>query len=618
METLFLKLLNMSISAGWMILAVIVLRGILYKAPKSMRRFLWLLVGIRLICPFSIESAVSLIPSTESVKAERIYFSDTPAIDTESSIMEGAAGSMVSDVINPSPEASVNPLQVVIFMTSVVWITGMLIMLLYTVISWLHLRRRVCTAIHLKDNIRQSELVDSPFILGLFHPVIYVPSYLGDKQLSYVTAHENSHIKHYDHWIKPAGFLLLAIYWFNPLIWLAYMLLCRDIEFACDERVIKEMNSAEKKAYSTTLLFCSTARKSIAACPLAFGETGVKRRIKSVLSYKKPTFWIMLAAIVSCIIVGVCFLTNPKESENNLDVPESAAEDLNVGDPGTGDLNAADPDTEDLNTDDPGTKDLNAADAEAEDLKEAAQFVEAWAKAFSGRDGNYIAEHISDDVQAELSRELLVVGEDYYSFGYSSPWPMQLIGSEPGYRIEYLDEDEAEIIYYAWTSVPHVTVWRETIKYKAEDGAYTVIDEELLYLDNICTGREFNLAYPEGVITNGMDYQYNGFGEYLNQGAVSSESTSYTELLKPDRAAVILLNLLDNPNKVKVTADTDEENSVSQVVIHFEEDGTSVEITMIRPFGKDGIWIPKTRSNDKEASEYITDVKNQAEEGIDG
>lgn len=600
MEILFLKLLNMSISASWMILAVIVLRGILYGAPKSMRRFLWLLVGIRLICPFSIESAVSLIPNTEAVKAERIYFSDTTVTDTKNAITETADSSIIADTIAPSPEASVNPLQVVIFMAAVAWIIGMLIIFLYTVMSWVNLRKRVCTAIHLRDNIRQSELVDSPFILGLFHPHIYIPSYLDNEQLSYVILHENSHIRHCDHWIKPIGFLLLGIYWFNPFIWLAYMLLCRDIEFACDERVIKEMNPSEKKAYSSTLLSCSITRKSIAACPLAFGENSIKARIKSVLSYKKPTLWIMLAAIISCIIVGVCFLTNPLESkdaqDNSLNAPDSATE-----------ISDADNTGKSFDTDESGSEDFNSDDSNKEAVNEAKQFVEAWGKAFCQRDGNYIAEHISDDVQSALSKDLLIVGEGYYSFGFSSPWPMF---TENDYHIESLDEDKAEIIYYAWTSEPHVTVWRETIEYTIEDGIYTVIDEKLLYLDNIYTAKEFTLANPEGVITRMMDYQYNGAGEILNQNALSSETPVYTELFEPDRAAIRLLNLLDDPDKVKVTADTNAENTVSQVVIYFKEDGINVEITMIKPFGKDGIWVPKTRSNDKEASEYITDTQD--------
>ncbi|TCL57509.1 beta-lactamase regulating signal transducer with metallopeptidase domain [Kineothrix alysoides] len=611
MEILFLKLLNMSISASWMILAVIVLRGVLYRAPKSMRRLLWLLVGIRLICPFSIESAVSLIPNTEAVQAERIYFSDAPVTDTESAIIEAADSSIITDTAAAAPGASMNPFQIVIFMAAAAWIIGMLIMFLYTVVSWMSLRRRVCTAIHLRDNIWQSELVDSPFILGLFHPHIYIPSYLDNEQLSYVIAHENSHIRHCDHWIKPVGFLLLGIYWFNPFIWLAYILLCRDIEFACDERVIKEMNPSEKKAYSSTLLSCSITRKSIAACPLAFGENSIKARIKLVLSYKKPTLWIMLAAVISCIVVGVCFLTNPRESKepqnNSLNTPDSATESSGTDDAGTDDLGTDGSGTEGLDTNESDTAGLNADDSDKEEMNGAKQFVEAWGSAFCHRDGNYIAEHISDDVQSELSKDLLVVGEGYYSFGFSSPWPMF---TENDYHIESLDEDKAEIIYYAWTSEPHVTVWRETIKYTIEDGVYTVIDEELLYLDHIHTAKEFTLANPEGVITRMMDYQYNGAGEVLNQNALSSEMPAYTELFEPDRAAIRLLNLLDDPDKVKVTADTNAENTVSQVVIYFKEDGTNVEITMIKPFGKDGIWVPKTRSNDKEASEYITDIED--------
>jgi beta-lactamase regulating signal transducer with metallopeptidase domain len=207
-------------------------------------------------------------------------------------------------------------MQIAASIASIVWIAGMALLVLYGVISYVGLRRKVAEAVPLRDNLWQGQAVASPFVLGFFRPRIYLPFGMDEESIVFVVAHENEHISRRDHWIKPIGFLLLVIYWFNPLIWLAYILLCRDIELACDERVVKRMSADDKKAYSKALLTCSVDRRSIAACPLAFGEVGVKQRITNVLNYKKPTFWIIIAALVSCAVVAVCFLTNPRTDED--------------------------------------------------------------------------------------------------------------------------------------------------------------------------------------------------------------------------------------------------------------------------------------------------------------
>ncbi len=311
METVFIKLLNMSITAGWLILTVVILRAVFKRAPKSIICVLWALVGIRLICPFSIESMLSAVPSVETVPQDILY-SGSPAIDSGIEALNESINPILSQSLAPDMAMSVNPMQVIAFAASAVWIAGMAALLLYTAISYLCLRRRVATAVRLKDNIWQSEAVTSPFVLGVFRPRIYLPFDMDEESMRHVIAHETAHIKRRDHWIKPAGFLLLIVYWFNPLIWLAYSLMCRDIELACDEQAIKTLDVNDKKAYSTALLACSVSRRSIAACPLAFGEVGVKRRIKNILNYKKPAFWIIAAALASCLVVAVLFMTDPR------------------------------------------------------------------------------------------------------------------------------------------------------------------------------------------------------------------------------------------------------------------------------------------------------------------
>lgn len=310
LKNLFLKITNMSISASWIVIVVLLLRLVLKKAPKWVNVLLWGIVAIRLICPFSFESALSLIPSAETIPMN-IEMDATPAIDSGVTAVNSVVNPMISASFTPHPGASANPLQIWIPLAAVTWFFGMVLMLLYTAISYWRLRRKVDTAVRFKDNIFQSENVGSPFVLGILKPRIYLPYSMDGKNLEHVVAHEQAHIRRKDHWWKPLGFMLLTVYWFNPLMWLAYILLCRDIELACDEKVVADLGNEQRADYTQALVACSVNRRMIAACPLAFGEVGVKDRVKSIMNYRKPTFWIIVTALVLCVAVAVCFLTNP-------------------------------------------------------------------------------------------------------------------------------------------------------------------------------------------------------------------------------------------------------------------------------------------------------------------
>lgn len=317
LKTMFLKLMNMSISASWLVLAVLILRFALKKAPKWVNVILWGIVAVRLICPFSIESALSLIPSTETIPMN-IEMAARPAIDSGIDVVNSAVNPIISASFTPNPDASANPLQIWIPVASVIWLLGMVLMVLYTAISYFRLYRMLNTAVRYEKNIFQSENITTPFVLGSFRPRIYLPFQMAAGDLAHVIAHEQAHICRKDHWWKPFGFLLLTIHWFNPLMWLAYVLLCRDIELACDEKVIKELDNEQRADYTQALVSCSINRRMIAACPLAFGEVGVKDRVKTIMNYKKPTFWLILVALILCAIVAVCFLTDPIQGKNSL------------------------------------------------------------------------------------------------------------------------------------------------------------------------------------------------------------------------------------------------------------------------------------------------------------
>lgn len=317
MDDVFLKLVNLSISASWLILAVLVLRVVLKKAPKWVMPLLWGVVALRLVCLFSIESALSLIPSAETIPSEIVTETREPVLYEQATL---------DIVTNPTlPSAAEVPVgvsrqqaQVDFNIYSVLWLAGMAALLVHALVSAGKLKRKLATAILLRDNIYESEFVDSPFVFGVVKPNIYLPMHMDEGTAAYVIAHEHAHLARRDHWWKVLGYLVLALHWFNPLVWVAYILFCRDIELACDEKVVKGLDGAARADYSQALLSCAAPGRAVAACPLAFGEGNIKMRVKSALHYKKPAFWVAAAAVLAVVIVAVCFLTNPKSERGSL------------------------------------------------------------------------------------------------------------------------------------------------------------------------------------------------------------------------------------------------------------------------------------------------------------
>lgn len=326
MGEIFLKLLNLSITASWLILAVLCIRLLFRKIPKWITCLLWGVVAIRLIFPFSIESAFSLQLSAEPIRTSTMVEGElipyVPFVDSNIGVVENTVNPLLAEAFAYQETESVAPLQVFIGIAGSVWLSGMVVLLIFALVSMIKLRLRVREAVRYKENIYICDAVKSPFILGIIKPRIYLSSAFNEEEMDYIIAHERAHLKRKDHLWKPFGYLLLCIYWFNPLCWIAYIMLCKDIELACDEKVIKDMSFGDKKEYSRVLLSCATQRRLVSVCPLAFGEVGVKERVKTVLNYKKPTFWITIAAIVVCAIVAICFLTNPaKEYQIRITIP---------------------------------------------------------------------------------------------------------------------------------------------------------------------------------------------------------------------------------------------------------------------------------------------------------
>ena len=331
MELVFNKVLTMSISASWLVLAVLLLRLLLKKSPKWISVALWALVALRLVVPVSLESGLSLMPEkTTEQMVQTIsggYYGDTMIYSRGSENYDVAVSAGVTPeagdggyqyVLNQSGDPT-EPVQTVAVLYGQIWVLGLILMALHAFVSYVKLKKKVSASLDLGNGVHLCDYIDTPFILGIFCPKIYLPSSMEPDSASYVVAHERAHIARKDHWWKPFGYLLLSVHWFNPVLWLAYILLCRDIELACDEKVIRDMERPQKKAYSEALLNCSVSRRMIAACPLAFGEVGVKERVKTVLNYKKPAFWLVLVAVFALIVTAVCFLTDPVVEDEAFD-----------------------------------------------------------------------------------------------------------------------------------------------------------------------------------------------------------------------------------------------------------------------------------------------------------
>lgn len=330
MQAVCMKIFEMSIAASWLILVVILVRIFLVKAPKNFRYILWALVAIRLICPFSVKSDFSLVPDMNGLLSTEMPGVEVPEQNQgQNTIIPGTTPSVPdtdSNVQGPSvlpeetPNAPVTPEENTIKLIEIlpwVWAFDAVLMLIYMFVSYVRLWNRVKISIPIGENIYICDQIQSPFILGVIRPNVYIPSHIGKDQMPYILAHEREHLRCMDHIWKPFGFVLLTVHWFNPLVWVAYILMCRDLELACDERVIRNMDSTEKRNYSETLLVCSSPGDYISACPVAFGEIGIKERIKRIFSYKKPKVWIIGAVVLVCVMVGVCFMTDPVGTQDN-------------------------------------------------------------------------------------------------------------------------------------------------------------------------------------------------------------------------------------------------------------------------------------------------------------
>lgn len=596
LSQIFLTFLYKNMTVSVVIIAVLLARFLLRKMPKKYSYILWSIVGIRMIFDLPFATNISVFNLFRGF-AKRSSTMGTMLTGSRKTNLQGATdalntiGTTGTSTAHASRNTTVGAMthtlttsQMVLGILGLLWLVVVALFVAYGIYSYVKCRILVRTAVIAHDiipdthkkkgivSVWECDRIPSPFVLGIIRPRIYIPFRMPKQEQAYILAHEQCHIRRLDPLWKLIAFLLLAVYWWNPLVWCAFFYMVRDMEMSCDEAVIEQFGNEIKQGYSNSLLSFAMERHPYSFAPIAFGEGDAGRRIKNVLNFKKPHTWVAILVIVLLVVVCVSCLTNGKDKISS----ETASDTENSQMP-----------QQTVKTTEAPIDSVNSSTVEAPLSR-----VDQWAQAFCSRDVRTIQDMATDDAKNELKEENLL--DDNGNFGWSSPWPWFDEESEmPAYQITQSDDTSATILYYAQVSDPHVTVWKETLQYTRKDDKIEIAHEELQMLNFIAGGTEFENAYPKGIQNTPMDYQANGLGETLNEHAISANGMSPDgeyNLTDPMEAAQYLLNLLRNDSKVEITADKKDKTQV-ELKVHFTEDDITHHITMIRPWGEDGIWV---------------------------
>lgn len=596
LSQIFLTFLYKNMTVSVVIIAVLLARFLLRKMPKKYSYILWSLVGIRMIFDLPFATNISVFNLFRGF-AKRSSTMGTMLTGNRKTNLQGTTdalntiGTTGTSTAHASRNTTVGAMthtlttsQMVLGILGLLWLIVVALFVSYGIYSYVKCKLLVRTAViarditpdsHKKKNnasVWECDRIPSPFVFGIIRPRIYIPFRMPKQEQAYILAHEQCHIRRLDPLWKLIAFLLLAVYWWNPLVWCAFFYMVRDMEMSCDEAVIEQFGNEIKQGYSNSLLSFAMERHPYSFAPIAFGEGDAGRRIKNVLNFKKPHTWVAILVIVLLVVVCVSCLTNGKDKISS----ETASDTENSQMP-----------QQTVETTEAPIDSVNSSTVEA-----PLSSVDQWAQAFCSRDVRTIQDIATDDVANDLKEENLL--DDNGNFGWSSPWPwFDEESGMPAYQITQSDDTSATILYYAQVSDPHVTVWEETLQYTRKDDKIEIAHEELQMLNFIAGGTEFENAYPKGIQNTPMDYQANGLGETLNEHAISANGMSPDgeyNLTDPMEAAQYLLNLLRNDGKVEITADKKDKTQV-ELKVHFTEDDITHHITMIRPWGEDGIWV---------------------------
>ena len=596
LSQIFLTFLYKNMTVSVVIIAVLLARFLLRKMPNKYSYILWSIVGIRMIfdLPFATNISVfnlfrGFAKHTSTVEtmlagSHRTNLQGSTDLLNKTDTTGAAAAHASRSTAVEAMTHTLTTSQTVLGILGLLWLIVVALFVTYGIYSYVKCRLLVRTAViarditpdsHKKKNnvsVWECDRIPSPFVLGIIRSRIYIPFRMPKQEQAYILAHEECHIRRLDPLWKLIAFLLLAVYWWNPLVWIAFFYMVRDMEMSCDEAVIEQFGNEIKQGYSNSLLSFAMERHPYSFAPVAFGEGDAGRRIKNVLNFKKPHTWVAILVFVLLVVVGVSCLTNGKDkisSETVSDTENSQMQQTAVE-----------------------TTEVPMSSDNSSTVQESLQSVDKWTQAFAARDVRTIQDMATDDAKNELKEENLL--DDNGNFGWSSPWPwFDEESGMPAYQITQSDDTSATILYYAQVSDPHVTVWKETLQYTRKDDKIEIAHEELQMLNFIASGSEFENAYPKGIQNTPMDYQANGLGETLNEHAISANGMNPDgeyNLTDPMEAAQYLLNLLRNDGKVEITADKKDKTQV-ELKVHFTEDDITHHITMIRPWGEDGIWV---------------------------
>lgn len=555
---LFLMVLYRGMIAGGIVVAILLLRVLLKRAPKIYSYLLWAIVLYRLLCPFTFVSPLSFLGIFGEADGAQVQIAEVQSAVQGVTLAEERQGGQLDEtaVHTERREREVRPSRrTVLRAASYVWAAGMVAMFLYGAVSLFLLSRRLKGSVRLRDNIYLSDYVPTPFVIGVVRPRIYLPSSLRESEMDYIILHERTHIQRGDHITRMLAFLALTVYWFHPLIWVAYYLSGKDMEMSCDEAVMRRMGEDIRADYATSLLNLATGRLFSSGTPLAFGEGDTKTRIQNVMRWRKPNRVAVGIALAVIMVAAVVLGTDPWAAD---------AKDAGSG---------------------------QVVGMENEELRLAA---DAWAKAVCNRDGNTIVNLSTARIMETLEEEELLSGEEgEYSFGWSSPWPWD---SEKDYRIVTYAENQTTVQYFAWTSDPHVTVWQELLTWERENGEYRVKDRSTTWIyDRISDSGSFAQAYGTGINGTPIDYLTNGAGEALNEHAVEERELQgreyYSDLFAPETAVRFLLNLSADEGVVQVSAGSRQTDGSVEVTVSFPADGGSAKVKTIQPYGAGGIWL---------------------------
>lgn len=608
LELIFHKVLEMSFVSSVVILAVLLVRLVFKRLPKIFSYMLWSIVLFRLLCPVSITSTFSAFQflklPVQEVQTEQISGQALEAQEIKSNFdnvnIESEGTKQNADAqfatVPMAEKSKMSLVQLENTFALTLWLAGVAVMTGYGVISLVQLKKKLVGAIRQKENIFQSDYITTPFVMGIFRPSIYLPSSLQQEEKEYIILHEQIHIKRCDHIWRLFAFGALVLHWFNPLVWAAFFLSGRDMEMSCDEAVMKKSKADVREDYSASLLNMASGKR-LGGVWTSFEGGNVKNRIQNIFAYRKPAKSMVLAAV---LVIFALFFTMGCNAKDSMETESTVTVTEETG----AEAPAAEQDIPD-ELPKKATEVSQQEEAEEQDSFTAEEYdrqrenldwehwAETWAIAFCGRDGGTIGAMSTPKLRQQLAEELLL--DEDGSFGWSSPWPWPWADRTDYYTVVEQTDTEAVILYYAWVSDPHVTVWRENLKIMQEtDGGLRVGEEQLTYLEDIDTYEKYMQAYPKGIAGTPMDYMTNGAGEVIHQQATDAENAYayvYTCWLSPETAVVCQLNLLDDSAIVKVNAGKQKADGSVPVTITFIESGDEVSLTMIQPYGKDSIWV---------------------------